>query len=159
MIKLLKEAFSYLPPKMTTPAAGQMVLAIVYQESNGVYRRQLGNGPARGLAQLEMGNAKSRAGVWGVMNHEASRDLAAEICIKRGIDNPKNYKAIWEKLEFDDVLALALARLLLWTDSQPLPTNQADGWLAYVRVWRPGKPHPDKWSQSWATARGVMDGR
>lgn len=153
MIRILKEAFSLLPAKMTTPAAGQMVLSIVYQESQGIYRRQLGNGPARGLAQFELGG-----GVKGVMTHPASKDLAAEVCVKRGVD-PGNYRQVWAALEVDDVLALALARLLLWTDSQPLPTNQADGWLAYTRVWRPGKPHPDKWSQSWATARGVMDGR
>lgn len=153
MIKLLKEAFSYLPPNMTTPAAGQMVLAIVYQESNGIYRRQLGNGPARGLAQFELGG-----GVKGVMTHEASKDLAAEICVKRGVD-PKNFRQVWSALEIDDVLALALARLLLWTDRGALPTTQSDGWLTYLRVWRPGKPHPEKWAASWATARGVMDGR
>lgn len=158
MIKLLKEAFSYLPQKMTTPAAGQMVLAIAFQESDGLYRRQHGNGPARGLNQFELGDKVSRAGVYGVMTHPASRDLAFEVCKARGVD-PKNHKAIWERLETDDVLNFALARLLLWTDSGALPTNQSDGWLTYLRVWRPGKPHADKWPASWALARGVMDGR
>ena len=158
MITVLKEAFALLPAKMTTPAAGQMVLSIVFQESDGIYRRQHGNGPARGLAQFELGNKVSRAGVWGVMNHDASKALAAEICIKRGVD-PKNFKAVWSALEYDDVLNFALARLLLWTDSQPLPTQQSVGWDTYLRVWGPGKPHPEKWPASWATAQGVMDGR
>jgi len=159
MIKTLKEAFALLPEKMRKPAAGQMVLAICCQESNLVYRRQLGNGPARGLPQFEKGNAKTHGGVWGVMNHKASRDLAREVCVARGIRDPNNIESIWAALEFDDVLALALARLLLWTDSKPMPEYQAEGWDTYLRVWNPGKPLPNKWPASWATARGIMDGR
>jgi hypothetical protein len=153
MIDILKEAFALLPEKMRSPAAGQEVLAIVFQESDGLYRRQHGNGPARGLAQFELGG-----GVKGVMTHKASAKLAAEVCVARGVD-PKNLKQIWERLEFDDVLAFALARLLLWTDSGKLPESQSDGWEVYLRVWRPGKPHADKWGSSWYKAQGVMDGR
>jgi len=158
MIAQLKEAFALLPEKMRAPAAGQMVLAIAFQESDGLYRRQHGNGPARGLNQFELGNKVSRAGVYGVMTHPASKPHAEAVCKARGVD-PKNLKAIWERLETDDVLNFALARLLLWTDSGALPESQSAGWLTYLNVWRPGHPRADKWGSSWFKAKGVMDGR
>lgn len=157
MINDLKKAFSLLPQKMNTPDAAQEVMAICAQETDLRHRRQMGNGPARGLAQFEKGDAKSRAGVYGVMNHAASRELTRHVCHERGVVFERD--AIWAALEFDDVLAFALARLLLWTDTGKLPTNQQDGWATYLRVWRPGKPHPEKWATSWRMAKEVLDGR
>lgn len=157
MINDLKKAFSLLPQKMNTPDAAQEVMAICAQETDLRHRRQMGNGPARGLAQFEKGDAKSRAGVYGVMNHAASRELTRQVCHERGVVFERD--AIWAALEFDDVLAFALARLLLWTDTGKLPTNQQDGWATYLRVWRPGKPHPEKWATSWRMAKEVLDGR
>lgn len=157
MINNLKKAFQLLPSKMNTAPAAQEVMSICAQETDLIHRRQMGNGPARGLAQFEKGDEKSRAGVYGVMNHPASRELVRHVCHERGV--PFERDVIWKALEFDDVLAFALARLLLWTDSGKLPTTQQEGWDTYLRVWRPGKPHPEKWATSWRMAKEVLDGR
>ncbi|MOA17734.1 hypothetical protein D3C78_1380020 [compost metagenome] len=62
---------------------------------------------------------------------------------------------MYAALERDDVLAAALARLLLWTDPYHLPeVGDAEGaWDLYMRVWRPGKPHRKTWDTLYAQAR------
>lgn len=139
----VNEAYKLLPMKMDSPFARVNQAAIGYQESDGyLTRRQYGNGPARGYWQFEEGG-----GVKGVMEHKASAELARSVCHARGV--PFVRRTVWEALETDDVLAAAFCRLLMWTDSGKLPTNEADGWVMYARTWRPGKPHPDKWPASW----------
>jgi hypothetical protein len=144
----INEALSLLPSKMTTRAALVQLLAIGAQESMDYqHRRQMGNGPARGFWQFEM-----NGGVKGVLTHGLTRTIAGEICAKRFVSFDK--QAVWEALEFDDVLAAAFARLLLWTDPFKLPAiGQANAaWDLYLRTWRPGKPHPDKWEARYDAA-------
>jgi len=149
----IDEAFELLPSKMDTPAARVILAAIGYQESDGYkVRRQYGNGPAAGYWQFE------RGGIKGVMSHKASEVLAVQMCRARGVEFRS--EDIWQAFQTDDVLAAIFARLLMWTDSQPLPKlNDATGaWKLYAeRCWRPGKPHPDKWPASYAfgLTRGV----
>lgn len=135
----IEPAFALLPAQMNSPEALVMLLAIGSQESRFRHRRQVG-GPARGFWQFERGG-----GVAGVLSHPSSREHARRICISRGIEPVA--QAVYEWLERDDVLAAAFARLLLWTDPQPLPAvNDADGsWQLYLRTWRPGKPHRHTW--------------
>ena len=111
-----------------------MLLAIGLQESRFVHRRQIG-GPARGFWQFEQGG-----GVRGVLAHPASAALARQVCQVRGV--PPTAPSVYSRLELDDVLAAAFARLLLWTDPARLPrTGDADAaWALYLRTWRPGKP-------------------
>jgi hypothetical protein len=82
------------------------------------YQRLSGGrkGPARGFWQFEQGG-----GVRGVMNHPASASYAKAVCALRGV--PWVERVIWERLEFDPVMACAFARLLLWTDPFALPTT------------------------------------
>lgn len=144
----INEALSLLPSKMTTRAALVQLLAIGAQESMDYqHRRQMANGPARGFWQFE-----KNGGVAGVINHELTRKLAGEICAKRFVSFDK--QAVWEALELDDVLAAAFARLLLWTDPFKLPAIGQAGaaWELYLRTWRPGKPHPDKWDARYDAA-------
>jgi len=137
-------AFALLPAKMDTREARCMMLAIGLQESRFVHRRQIG-GPARGFWQFEKGTRASRGGVWGVYLHAASKDRLAAVCKARSVAFDPD--AIYAALEYDDVLAAGVARLLLWTDPQPLPpVGDADaGWALYLRTWRPGRPHPQTW--------------
>ena len=144
--EILAPAFALLPDKMNSRPATIMLLAIGLQESQFLHRRQIGGGPARGLWQFERGG-----GVHGVLRHQASAKLAAQVCANRGVE-PTD-QAVWEALEQDDVLAAAMARLLLWTDPKPLPTYEAGGWDLYERVWRPGQPRPEKWSSNYQAAR------
>lgn len=147
---IIEPALSLLPARMNSPQAMAMLLGIGLQESHFEYRRQLGNGPARSFWQMERGG-----GVHGVLRHQASAKLAAGICVRRGVE-PTDM-AVWQAIEQDDVLAAALARLLLWTDPQPLPalSDTAGGWALYARVWRPGRPRPAEWPANYLRAVGA----
>ena len=139
-------ALALLPARMTSPAAEAMLLAIGLQESRLTHRRQIG-GPARGLWQFERGG-----GVRGVLLHQSSRDMARHVCEARGVEPTE--RAVYDRLEHDDVLAAAFARLLLWTDPLPLPVlGHVDAaWNLYARTWRPGKPHPHTWPRLYQQA-------
>ncbi len=140
-------ALALLPAKMDTPAARVQMLAIGLQESRFLHRRQLGNGPARGLWQFERGG-----GVRGVLTHPASREHAYRICGLHGVAPVA--ADVHPALETDDVLAAAFARLLMWTDAWRLPAvgDAKGGWDMYIRTWRPGKPHPQTWGGLYAQA-------
>lgn len=131
--KAIRPALAALPARMRSREAVVMLLAIGLQESLFKYRRQMGNGPARGLWQFER-----MGGVAGVLQHRKTATLAMETCRARGVDVAAS--DVHAALEHDDVLAAAFARLLLWTDPKPLPAlNDVDGaWQLYLRTWRPG---------------------
>lgn len=134
-------ALALLPGFMNSPQARVMLLAIGLQESRFEYRRQMGNGPARGFWQFERGG-----GVKGCVSHPESKDHLRRLCLARNV--PFEADAIWRGIETDDVLAAGLARLLLWTDPHKLPAlGDVDGsWELYLRTWRPGKPHVRTWA-------------
>lgn len=153
-------AMRLLPPAMDTMQARVMLLAIGLQESRFEYRRQMGNGPARGFWQFELGTAKSRGGLWGVFLHPASHQLLHDVAIKCFVRLPSP-ATIYQAIECDDVLAAATARLLLWTDSLPLPAlgDEAGAWRMYAeRCWRPGKPHPETWPGFYRQALAFVQG-
>lgn len=147
---ILTPALVLLPAKMDSKLARIMLLSIGMQESRFQYRRQV-NGPARGFFQFEKGG-----GVHGVMTHPASRDLFKAICLQRSV--PFAEDAVYNAIETDDILACCLARLLLWTDPKPLPDNADDGWSLYARVWRPGRPHPETWTDFYRQAQKIING-
>ena len=151
-------ALALLPAKMDTPQARCLMLAIGLQESRLTARAQIvnggGKGPARGLFQFERGG-----GVCGVLEHPATKALAASVCAARNVE--PDAATVWAALETDDVLAAAFARLLLLADPKPLPAlgDGAAGWSCYLRNWRPGKPKPDTWQVMYARAlRFVTNG-
>ena len=131
--KAIKPAFVMLPARMRSREAIVPLLVIGLQESEFKHRRQMGNGPARGLWQFERGG-----GVVGVLRHRSTAALALEVCRARGVAAVA--ADVHAALEHDDVLAAAFARLLLWTDSKPLPAlNDVEGACQlYLRAWGPG---------------------
>ncbi|MDE4917788.1 hypothetical protein ACUXAV_005132 [Cupriavidus metallidurans] len=146
-------ALAILPAAMDSPQARVMLISICLQESGLIHRKQMGNGPARGLPQFELGTRQSRGGVWGVYLHDASRFWLDKLCASRGVQFLP--ESIWREMETDDVLAVGVARLLLFTDPKRLPAvDDADGsWGLYLRTWRPGKPRPDTWAGYHLQAR------
>lgn len=154
-------ALALLPAKMDTTAARIMLLAIGLQESRFLHRRQLVGdpprpfGPAKSFWQAE----KDGGMVHGIRAHAATRAHADALCQVRGV--PANDAAVWNAIEHDDVLAAALARLLLWSDPYRLPVagDLEGAWALYVRTWRPGKPHPQSWSACYAEALTAVGGR
>ena len=134
------------PPR--SPQAERLLLAIALQESGLAHRVQVlaggGFGAARGWWQFEP------TGVRGVLNHAASAKLAAALCAEYRVR--ADTVSMWRALEGHDLFAAGLARLLLFTDPHPLPHTQAEGWSAYLRLWRPGKPRLDAWAPNWVQA-------
>jgi len=145
--KAIDDALDLLSPRMDSPEARVLLRAIGFQESGFKSRRQYGNGPARGYWQFEAGG-----GVIGVLSHHSTATRARIVCSLRGV--MPIVPDVHAALEFDDVLAAAFARLLLWTDRAPLPAlgDQAGAWEYYLRTWRPGKPHADRWADNYARA-------
>ena len=143
----IEPALVLLPKAMDSVPARALLLAIGLQESRLEFRRQHGDGPARGLWQFEQGG-----GVKGVYEHDASALWTRALCNAR--NTSWEISSIWAALEYDDVLTAGCARLLLFTDPKPLPTLDDPGgaWDYYVRNWRPGKPHPATWAANHAAA-------
>jgi hypothetical protein len=149
-------ALRLLPPKMDTPGARVLLLAIAQQESDLRDRRQLlavkdkktGHivlrplGAGKSFWMGEVGGGM----VHGVRTHPATKDLARVLYSARQVYPSDN--SIWNAIQNDDVLAAGLARLLIYTDPHPLPKlgDVQGGWAMYAeRLWRPGKPKPEKW--------------
>lgn len=150
----INEAFSLLPSTWDTRAARVCHAAFGWQETKFLHRRQLVKrngvlveaGPACGFWQME-----KTGGVSGVMNFGGLvTSKAMQVCNVRGV--PWRRDDIWLALSQDDVLAAAFARLLMYTDAFKLPTTQEDAWAMYLRVWRPGRPHPEFWPDAWRFA-------
>lgn len=141
---------SLLPSKMDTPEARAMLLAIGFQESAFKYRLQIG-GPARGFWQFEKGG-----GVAGVLNHPSTKSTILAICEELRIESTP--ESCYQAIAYNDALACAFARLLLWTVPAPLPaiTEPIVAWNYYLTAWRPGKPHQDTWGSLHARAVEIV---
>lgn len=142
--RMITSAMNWLPAKMDGPQARIMLMAIGLQESRFKSRRQIG-GPAHGYWQFEHGG-----GCLGVLSHRASSKLAKDILTRM------NYKpepaSAYQALPDNDTLAAVLARLLLWTLPDALPETPEQGWDQYIKAWRPGKPHPNTWTDFYERA-------
>ena len=144
----LPAAYAVLPEAMATDEASAFLLAAGLQESEFKKRRQV-RGPAHSFWQFE------RTGVSGVVRHPATKAHVVDVLRTLAYGTPtdrtqKCYAAIGD----NDVLACALARLLLWTLPQPLPNrDDPDGaWAQYLEAWRPGKPKRQTWASNYAQA-------
>lgn len=159
ILDAIDTGLSLLPRAMTSDEARVALYTIMLQESRAQHRRQLIKkggamvpaGPAKGLWQFERGG-----GCKGVVEHPASRYWMHQICVRQGV--PFNATALWNQLEYDDALAAAAARLLLFTDPHKLPAvDDARGaWNLYIRTWRPGKPHRQTWDAFHAEAVRIL---
>lgn len=150
--EIIDPGLALLPMAMDTPKARLMLLTIGRQESRFRYRRQQGNGPARGFWQFESGG-----GVKGVMTHPSTTAHAHRVCAER--DVPWERPDVWSALESDDLLACVFARLNLWWAPGSLPEigDSEAAWKLYADVaWRPGKPHPETWPGYYNEARAAL---
>ncbi len=135
-----------------TPHSDQsrlLLLVTAGQESDWSSRRQIvAPGvppPARGFWQCEKGGA-----VIDVMARCPTQLRA--ICAYLSI--PYDIESIFEALAWNDLLALAIARLEYWLDPRVLPAigDVDGGWAYYIRNWRPGAPRPKDWPAYYAAA-------
>lgn len=123
-----------------------LLLAIALQESGCCHRWQI-RGPARGYWQFERGG-----GLLGVLQHPATDDKIRRLCVDLNLQT--DIDALWTALPYSELLQVACARLLLWSDPRGLPAvgEQAEAWQFYLRNWRPGKPHPVAWPRNYCRA-------
>lgn len=146
----LLPALSLLPEKMNSEAARIQIMAIGFQESRMLYRKQIG-GPARGYFQFE-----KNGGVKGVLTHHSTKDHIKNVLGMLDYDRDSTAEECYYYIEHNDILAVVFARLLLWSDPNPLVIEEHAAWNLYLRTWRPGKPHIQTWGQSWNNALSVV---
>lgn len=127
--------------------ARRFLIAVAIQESELHHRTQIGGGPGRGLWQIE-------AGFGAVRNHDVVGRMLLEAAGEMEV-----LPLSLETCRQADHFACLVARLILWADPHMLPAGQGDGWETYLRTWKPGKPRPSDWPQSWKGAVMVINGR
>jgi len=140
--------------------AAVLLLAIAGQENGWVARKQRPVAHARGLYQFESGG-----GVAGVLQHRSSSMIARQVCQALMVPEPDTRgawspdigalrAAVYDAIDQNDALSTAFARLLLWTDPPALPAigETEAAWRTYIRNWRPGRPHRDRWDANYAAA-------
>jgi hypothetical protein len=127
------------------------LMAIAGQESNWDARLQVPVAYARSYWQFEQGG-----GVAGVLAHGASRDKIRVVCAE--LDIPCDVGTVYNAMAWNDVLALSMARLLIWTDPPALPAlgDRSAAWALYMRCWRPGAPHPQTWDARYDKAMELV---
>lgn len=154
---VIRPALLLLPSRMDTADAELLLLATAYQETKLKFRRQMPSGPARGWWQMEGG---PYSGIAQVLTHKATADLAREtcedLCVPLGLGDDGSRANIHEAMEYCDLLAAVFARLLYYTDRDPLPKSREDAYSYYVRNWHPGHERPEDWLESWERARGAL---
>src|ERR1044072_5855205 len=130
LLRAVEPGLSLLPGYMTSDCAKIWLMTIAGQENNLIARKQMGGGPATSYWQFE------QAGVNAVMKSQAK--LAEGLLATCDIDPSEAHAA----LQYNDAVACAFARLLLWSDPAPLPlaSDVAAGYALYLRTWRPGRP-------------------
>jgi hypothetical protein len=147
-------ALQLLPAKMGHQKAILQLGATAIQESNLQHRRQHPTGPARSFWQMEP------IAIQDVVTRPSSIAHARALC--QFFDVRFNWRDIYDAIQHGqyDVFACALARLNYWNDITSIPdVDQIQrAWNYYIRVWRPGKPRPDHWPESYWRAYGAIVG-
>jgi hypothetical protein len=150
--RAIDPALKLLPAGLDSLSARIQLLTTGLQESGFMHRRQIVNGrpmgPAKSFWQAEVGGGL----VHGVRTNHTTAALAQAVYQARQVQ-PTDV-AIWNAIENDDVLAAALARLLIFSDPYKLPAiGDAKGAQAlYLRTWRPGHFRPETWAPFYMRA-------
>lgn len=136
-------ALAILPLKMDSLRARALVMAIGFQESKCEFRFQVG-GPARSYWQFER-----MGGCAEILTHPATSHYIRSVLLE--LDFPQNADAtmLHNYMAYNDILAAACARLLLWAHPKPLPSaSEVEiAWQYYLEQWKPGKPHRESWDE------------
>lgn len=144
MRTLVENTLKQLEPEIKyTQDSAELGLGTIAKEGDyGKYRRQLGNGPALGIAQMEPFTFNDC-----VDNFlKFRKPLADKIKLICGIDH---FNA--SDLEFNDKLAICMMRVKYMRDSKPIPSN-LEGWALYwKRVYNSenGKGTPEEFIQKY----------
>lgn len=134
----------------SSPQAARFLLAIAIQESGLKHRRQVlsggvENGPAVSFLQGEL-----TGGLIDMLNRPATSKYIKAICEAYNVTPTP--AGLWEAIRYQDIVAFAAGRLLIYTLPSKLPMTQDEGWAQYKKSWAPGKPDPERWPESWRIA-------
>lgn len=133
-----------------SPNVHRFMLTIALQESGLKHRRQVTAsgeeaGPAASFWQFER-----TGGCKQLFLHPKTAPPLRLMCDAYNVQ--PNAQALWEAIRYQDIVAAAAARLLIYSLPDALPTTAAEGWDQYIEAWRPGRPHKSTWAGHWATA-------
>jgi len=148
--QIILPGLGLIAPRYNSPKARAMLIAIALQESGLTYRQQMNCGPARGWWQFEW------IGVRGARLHHRTGPECRAVCSTMGYkDADSTHLAIKD----NDLLAVAVARLCLFSYPGPLPGEDevVEGWVQYLERWRPGRPRREKWERNYRVAWEVVN--
>ena len=124
MRKLVTDTLEEL--QLTSPDALELILGTSAQESHlGVYRRQLGNGPALGICQMEPNTFND------IVNNFLAykKDLAQRIL---SISSLESFDV--KELENNDKFAICMCRVHYYRVREAIPNN-LEGWAYYWKKY------------------------
>jgi hypothetical protein len=96
---------------------------------------------------------EKRGGVDEILQHRSLAWCRTHI-LKMGY--PLDADALHFALAYDQKLGALMARGLLWIDPAQLVNDEEAAWQMYLRRWRPGKPHRNRWTANWQQARDLI---
>jgi hypothetical protein len=134
----------------STVDAARFMLAIALQESGLAHRRQVVSGGAEEGPATSFWQFEKNGGCKGILTHSSVSERTKRICEAYNVK--ADPASLWEAIRYQDIVAAASARLLIYTLPVSLPKTSDEGWAQYVAAWRPGKPRPETWSNNWAIA-------
>jgi hypothetical protein len=143
--RAIEPGLSLLPGYMVSDAARVALLAIAGVETNWSKRAQVvSEGPPPAVSYWQF----QSNGLAGVMTAHGS--LLSAACATLDIPPAE----AWQAIRYNDALACAAARLLLWSDPEALPEvgDVTACWNYYLHNWRPGKPDETRWKPVYTTA-------
>lgn len=134
----------------SNPEAARFMLAIALQESGLRHRRQVVSGGAENGPAASFWQGELTGGLIDMLNRPATKPRMRAICEMYNV--APTPAGLWEAIRYQDIVAAAAARLLIYTLPSVLPVDDMAGWEQYKKAWAPGKPKPDTWPANWALA-------
>jgi len=134
----------------SSPLAARHLLAIAIQESGLKHRRQVTAGGAENGPAVSFLQGEITGGLIDMLNRPATSKYMKAICEAYNVTPTP--AGLWEAIRYQDIVAFAAGRLLLYTLPSKLAVMQDEGWAQYKKAWAPGKPKPETWAAAWALA-------
>lgn len=109
-----------------TPDSTNLILGTIAQESSyGKYRRQLGNGPALGICQIEPNTFNDCVENYINFRHELKRKIL-EICHVSAFNS--------DDLELNDKLSICMCRVKYMRNNEAIP-DTIEGYAKYYKKY------------------------
>lgn len=134
--------------------AARFLLAIAIQESGLKHRRQVVSGGAENGPAVSFLQGEITGGLIDMLNRPVTSKYMRAICEAYNVTPTP--AGLWEAIRYQDIVAFAAGRLLIYTLPSKLAVTEQEGWLQYMSAWRPGKPHPERWPAAWALASATV---